>query len=200
MLAFVAPVALAAPDADPPGGEAPPVAPAEVGAPSLALSVGTGPRPLNTLTGGLSGMGARILLPGTSIFPWFGGAYHMLSSREAYRDDAFVTNLSAATVSLGVRGELGGDDFAGVDPYVVAGLFGSRAGYRSGDHRFEERSSVLTVGATAAFGLEGFLTEHLSVGAEIGGTVGRATGIGEAGDASGWALSTLSAAQLTVWR
>lgn len=181
----LASVALAAPDAE---------------VPSIALSVGTGPRPLNTLTGGLTGMGARILFPGTSVFPWVGAAYHLVSSREEYRDDPYVTNLSTATVSLGIRGELGEGDFTGVDPYVIAGIFGNRAGVRSGDGRFEDRSSVLTLGVTAAFGLEGFLTEHLSVGVEVGGTVGRGTGMGEASDTTGWGVSTLSAAQLTVWK
>ncbi len=173
-------------------------------APGYALSVGTGPRPLNTLSLGLTGMGARFLVPGSGIYPWFGVAYHSFTLTEGDDDDdRWVSSASTWTVSAGVRGPLGGGTrYEGVDPYATVGVFANRVGLRSGDPDEDwDRTNGMTFGTTAAFGLEGHLNRHLSVGLEIGATAGHFTGGNEdSGTSRALVVTSLSAAQLTVWK
>lgn len=200
LLTGLLPFALAEePASSPPAGESAAPEPSP-----FALSVGTGPRPLNTLTLGLTGMGARILFPEEGVYPWFGGAYNALSVSSGEGDGRYVTALTTWTLNAGVRAPLGkGPRFQGVDPYLGVGAFVNRTGARDGEPADNDwyRTNGVTLGATAAFGLEGYLTPHLSVGLELGGSGGWFSGGAEDDTLFDvLAISTLSAAQLTVWR
>jgi hypothetical protein len=192
--------------ADEPAGSSPAAEPEKPPEPApYALSVGTGPRPLNTATLGLTGLGARILLPAEGLYPWLGAAYNAGSVSTGSDVDRYVTRVSTWTLSAGVRGAVGkGPQFVGVDPYLCAGVFVNRAGTHSGypsDEEWDSTASGVTLGSTVAFGLEGYLTPHLSVGVELGGSGGWFTGaIEDEPENRALVLSTLSAAQITVWR
>src|SRR5687768_13830306 len=72
----------------------------------FALSVGTGPRPLNTLTFGLTGLAGRIALPVGRAVPWLGLSVQSFSGadfEEGEREDRYVSTASSLHGSLGIR-------------------------------------------------------------------------------------------------
>lgn len=182
--------------------------PDDLGVP-FALSVGTGPRPLNSLTLGLTGLAARALFPSEVVTP-FVGLSITLGSVAAFddgdREDAEVTGLTALSLSGGIRYDLVEHDETFVVPYLIAGLHGTRLGARVGEPGAFDRAAFNEVGLFSSLGLDGFVTPHLSLGAEIGGFVAFEFGSDrdEDGDVNTRHqvvfLTATTALQVTVWR
>lgn len=174
----------------------------------LAISVGTGPQPLDTITLGITGLGARVLLPaGKGRIVLSGG--HTSARGSSFPDTGFADRdffrLGGTTVLAGYRGGSPPDE-AAVVPYGIGGpmlMRGVTGEGSPGNDVF--RNSLWAVGALVGVGVDGFVNRHVSAGVELGGLGGIALGgnrwRGESDDQfSGFALSTYASAQLTVWK
>lgn len=179
----------------------------------FALSVGTGPRPLNTLTLGLTGLGVRAMLPLGRAVPYVGLAASSVSVadyEEGDRDARYVSHVSTVHVSPGLRVDLAerGQDTV-VLPFVTVGALAGRAQVRTGyaDDQGEDWDVVgtTTLGGLAGIGVDAFVTRHLSIGAELGAmgalSLGSSRFAGEVYDqVDTTVLSSFTSLQATVWR
>lgn len=176
----------------------------------FALSVGTGPRPLNTLTFGLTGLAARAGFPVGRVVPFASLAVHSVSG--ANTEDDRATRLGSTHLSAGLRVDLDERRAKGVVPYVLGAALGGRAGARTGSPSDDDwfGSGTFTLAMMAGVGLDGFVTRHLSLGAELGGLGAISNGGGreiadgrvddEYGEFDTTVLTTFTALQVTVWR
>lgn len=181
----------------------------------VALSVGTGPRPLSQVTLGLTGLGARVLLPGTTLSPWVG----LQATRAAVsafdqgeRDDRYTSSASAVHGSLGLRWDLTERKARSVSPYVIAGALAGRAAVASRDVADDQKyvSATTTVAGTAGLGFDGFLSRHVSLGGELGAIGGVSSGSSASVDGGNkdrddekvqtTVLTSFTGVMLTVWR
>lgn len=196
--------------------EEPPEPAADDGESPYALSVGTGPRPLNTLTLGLTGLGARLMFPShATTFPWVGLSANSFSGSDfdpGLRSRRRVSGASAVHVSGGIRHDFTERKARAVVPYLtvggLAGYGGTRGGTPAGDDWYKVGTS--TVAVLAGFGFDGFLTPHLSLGAELGGMGAYSEGSSrdvENGNVDNrysktvtTVLTSFTSAQITVWR
>lgn len=189
---------------DPPAAEAPPPT---TEPPSLGLSVGTGPQPLNTLTLGLTGLAGRVLVPTGpgALFVSFG---HTSFRGSNFPEQGFADrDFTRAATTTGMLGYRGGKppEAPKVVAYGVGGLLVNRAAVSNGDTSDKQTSGVWSAGGLLGVGADGYLDPAVSVGVELGGIAGVAQGgtrfRGETEDKfSGLGLSTFASAQLTVWR
>lgn len=174
----------------------------------LAISVGTGPMPLDDLTLGLSGLGGRIMVPFGSVVPFVGLGHAgatTASWSEGDEEDRYQVSLAATSVSGGVRYSLT-PDHKGVVPYGAACLNLMYGAIAAG--QVDDQGTVDAFGAGALFGvgLDGFLTEHLSIGAEFGAQGAWWSGGSHDSDGDpgsffgGTEFSIYTAAAVTVWR
>lgn len=172
-----------------------------------ALSVGTGPQPLNTLTLGLTGAGARLLLPGQRVSPYFGAGVTSASVGSWSEGDygaRYVTRGTTANLTVGLRVDARQpeDDLV---PYGAFAVLGNWTSAKSGTARALDGENGFGGGGYAALGLDGFLTPHFSIGAELGamgvywaganeydGNVDTHTGV--------LVLTSAATLQATVWR
>jgi hypothetical protein len=181
---------------------------------TVALSLGTGPLPVDTLTLGLTGLAARVMFPKGTLVPFAGLAYDTgrLSTTSNGGGDSskYRTGATAVTLSGGARIDGGARLSGDVIPYFLAAGMLSHGSVKNGevdpDESLEE-TGITAVGALAGFGLDGFVTSHLSLGAELGGAVFTAWGKtkydgGGANDDEHdeGLVSAYTALQLTVWR
>lgn len=184
--------------------------------PSIGFSAGTGPRPLQSLTLGLTGLGARMLIPaGEVVVPYVGVAATLgsvASFEEGSRNEAFVTGGSAVHGSAGVRFDLAERQAGHLVPYVLTGaLVGRVSGWttdKGGDSR--DATGSTTFGGLAGLGLDAFVARPVSVGAEVGGfgAVSTASSKFRDGSVSGkdeevlstTLVTTFTSVMLTVWR
>jgi hypothetical protein len=191
---------------------APAVAAAEAPAESpFALSIGTGPRPLDTLTLGLTGLGARAMLPLGRAIPFVGlsaSSVTIADFNDGRRSERFISRVSSIHVSPGVRVDLAtrGDDTV-VLPYVAIGGLVGRAAVASGFADDDQLDAIGTTsfGLLGGLGFDGFVTRHLSLGAELG--VMGALSLGASrfdGDVEDrfdtTVLTSFTSLQATVWR
>jgi hypothetical protein len=140
----------------------------------LALSIGTGPMPLDTLTLGLGGLGARVMFPGAGrAYPYANLAHTSVSTvvgdEDEDKGDLQRVSLSVSSIGGGLRVDLRD---RGVDllPYVAGGgvfsTYGVKSGTKSGDF---DVTRALGGQFTGGVGLDAFLIPVLSIGAEVGG-------------------------------
>lgn len=181
----------------------------------VALSVGTGPRPISTATLGLTGLGARVLFPAGGVVPWVGlqaTRAGVATFDDGERDDRYETAATALHGSAGVRIDLTERRAKNVAPYVTVGALAGRAAIVSTDVADDYRYVVgtTTVAGLAGFGLDGFVTKHLSIGGELGAFAGQSFGRDkeidegdvEKGDekVTTTILSSFTGLMITVWR
>ena len=189
---------------------------------TIALSMGTGPLPLNTLTLGLSGLAARVMFPKGTLVPFVSLA---LNSGKATEDDGgglgkSFNGATTVTASGGIRVD-GGARLKGVAiPYGIGAAMLSHATLKDGqvDPDALDKTGMTVAGLMGGFGMDGFVTSHLSFGAELGGTAITAFGktspyqdpLATTTSSSGLPasdpehdegfLSVYTALQMTVWR
>lgn len=176
----------------------------------IAIGVGTGPQPIQTLTLGLTGLAGRILVPaGSGSFVVSGG--HTSLRTADFQPDGFAdrsfTRIGGTNVALGYRG---GSPPAKpkVVPYGVGLAMVTRANTNNGDAGRPERNwgtGLWALGAMAGVGADAFVNPSVSAGVEVGGLGTYALGgerwRGEVDDKfSAFGLSTYASAQLTVWK
>ena len=176
---------------------------------SIAISVGTGPRPLDTLTFGLTGLGARVILVNDKKFDPILGFSHtsggVSNFPESSFGDRFFTRVGTTTGFLGLRGGTAPPEGSGVMAYGVVGGMVTRQAVGNGEPNDVFHVGGWGIGGQGGFGLDGFLAEGLSVGAEIGGIgilyQGGSQFAGETDDKfSGLAMTSYASVQVTVWK
>ncbi len=182
----------------------------------FGLSVGTGPRPFQALTLGLTGLGARVFVPTTSrVTPWLGASATVAKASsfdEGFQSDAVVVGASAVHASGGIRADTRDPADHMLIPYVLVGGLAGRVSVWEKYKEFEERfsSGSTSFGLFAGLGLDAFLTPDLSIGGEFGGFGAVSTGSSKTvfagskdkGDAlvGTTVITTYSSLMITVWR
>jgi hypothetical protein len=170
----------------------------------FAMSIGTGPVPVNLLTLGLTGLAGRAMFPGEVITPYVGVGVNsatVSSFQEGERSERDIVGLTALSIHGGIRADLTERSHTLAVPYVVAGALLANVGARTGEPGEVDRVSETIVGATGSLGLDGFVTEHLSIGAELGVLASYAFGADEGGDNKNdvAVVSATTGLYVTVW-
>jgi hypothetical protein len=176
---------------------------------NIALSVGTGPRPLDTLTLGLTGLGGRLILVDEAKLDTVIGFSHTSGRVSSFPEDSFgdrfFTRVGTTTAFVGMRGgskPLGDTE---VMAYGIGGALLTRQVSGGGEPNDVFHSGGYGLGGVGGFGLDGFLAPGLSVGAELGGIAiyymggNRFDGTSEI-EFSGFGLSSYASLQVTVWK
>jgi len=175
----------------------------------IGLSVGTGPRPLDTLTLGLLGLGGRLILVNDKKLDPVLGLSHTSAVLSDFPESSFgdrsFTRLGTTTGFFGLRGGTPPPDDTGVLAYGIGGAMLTRQAIGSGEPGEVMHVGGLGIGGLAGFGLDAFLATGLSVGAELGGLgvfyLGGSRFDGSVeGQFSGLALSSYASVQVTVWK
>jgi opacity protein-like surface antigen len=170
----------------------------------FALSIGTGPVPVNLLTLGLTGLAGRAMFPGEVVTPYVGVGVStgtVSAFQEGERSERDIVGLTALSIHGGIRAELVERTHSLAVPYVVAGALLANVSAREGSPGEVDTTSETIVGAMGSLGLDGFVTEHLSIGAELGVLGSYAFGSDEGGDSKNDAVvvSATTGLFVTVW-
>jgi len=176
---------------------------------SVALSVGTGPQPLDTLTLGLLGLGGRVILVNDKRFDPVIGFSHTSGGVSDFPESGFsdrtFTRLGTTTGFIGLKGGTPPKDDSGVLAYGIGGAMLTKQGIATGQQGDAFHTGGLGIGVLGGFGLDAFLGKGISAGAELGGLgftyfgSSRFDGTVE-GRVTGLALSSYASVQVTVWK